>query len=67
MAPATCKFCHWPEKVAVAAEAAVRKLGQSTAAHLRQRMRDKRIEHRQYVVAHGEDMPEVRDWKWPSA
>ena len=34
------------------------------AAYLRQRMRDKRIEHRQYIVEHGEDMPEVRDWRW---
>ena len=35
------------------------------AAHLKQRMRDKRTEHKQYIVAHGEDMPEIRDWKWP--
>ncbi len=35
------------------------------AAYLKQHMRDKRIEHKQYIVRHGEDMPEVRDWKWP--
>ena len=34
------------------------------AAHLRQLMRDKRIDHKQYIVKHGEDMPEVRDWTW---
>jgi xylulose-5-phosphate/fructose-6-phosphate phosphoketolase len=34
------------------------------AAHLKQAMRDKRIEHRQYITRHGEDMPEVREWQW---
>ncbi|MGY1643217.1 phosphoketolase [Geodermatophilus sp. SYSU D00703] len=34
------------------------------AAHLRDRLRDKLIEHRQYVRTHGEDLPEVRDWQW---
>ena len=39
----------------------------SQAAYIKQHMRDKRIEHKQYIVAHGEDMPEIRDWKWPYA
>jgi xylulose-5-phosphate/fructose-6-phosphate phosphoketolase len=34
------------------------------AALLKQRMRDKLIEHKQYIVQRGEDLPEVRDWKW---
>jgi len=34
------------------------------AAYLKQAMRDKHIEHRQYIQRYGEDMPEVRDWKW---
>ncbi len=42
----------------------VPKLGYKVA-NLRQRMRDRLIEHREYTERHGEDMPEIRDWKWP--
>ena len=35
------------------------------AAYLRQMLQEKRIDHRRYVVEHGEDMPEVRNWRWP--
>jgi xylulose-5-phosphate/fructose-6-phosphate phosphoketolase len=35
------------------------------AGHLKQAMRDKRIEHRQYILRHGQDLPEVREWRWP--
>jgi xylulose-5-phosphate/fructose-6-phosphate phosphoketolase len=35
------------------------------AGHIRQLMRDRRIEHKAYIVEHGEDRPEVRDWAWP--
>ena len=34
------------------------------AAYLKQRMHDKRSEHRRYIVANGEDMPEIRNWRW---
>ena len=34
-------------------------------AHLLQEMRDKRFEHRRYISEHGEDMLEIREWRWP--
>ena len=34
------------------------------AAYAKQAMRDKLIEHKQYIRKHGEDMPEIRNWKW---
>ncbi len=34
------------------------------AAHVKQMLHNKLIEHKQYVREHGEDMPEVRNWKW---
>ena len=37
----------------------------SVAAYGKQAIRDKLIEHTQYITEHGDDMPEIRDWKWP--
>jgi xylulose-5-phosphate/fructose-6-phosphate phosphoketolase len=34
------------------------------AAHVRQAMQKKRIEHREYIRREGDDMPEVREWVW---
>lgn len=33
-------------------------------AYVFQMMRDKLVEHKQYIKEYGEDLPEVKDWKW---
>jgi xylulose-5-phosphate/fructose-6-phosphate phosphoketolase len=34
-------------------------------AHVKQAMRDLLVDHREYICEHGDDMPAIRDWKWP--
>jgi xylulose-5-phosphate/fructose-6-phosphate phosphoketolase len=39
---------------------------QSTGAHVKQMLRDKLIDHKLYVSQYGDDMPEIKNWKWPA-
>ncbi len=36
----------------------------SAMAYAKQAIRDKLIEHKEYIQKYGDDLPEVRDWKW---
>ncbi len=37
------------------------------AAYVKQTVRDRLIEHKQYIYEHGEDMPAICDWRWSTA
>ena len=34
------------------------------SAYLKQELRDKLVDHRRYIERYGEDLPEIREWKW---
>ena len=37
------------------------------AAYAKQAIRDKLFEHKRYIAERGEDMPEIRNWRWGAA
>ena len=37
----------------------------NTSAHFMELLRNKLVEHTQYIRQHGDDMPEVKNWTWP--
>jgi xylulose-5-phosphate/fructose-6-phosphate phosphoketolase len=41
----------------------VPKLG-ARAAYAKQAIRDKLIEHKEFICRHGDDMPKIKGWKW---
>jgi len=43
----------------------IAKLG-PVAAYAKQAIRDKLIEHAEYIREHGEDLPEIQNWRWQS-
>jgi xylulose-5-phosphate/fructose-6-phosphate phosphoketolase len=39
---------------------------ESRASSVQKALHDKLGEHREYIVRHGEDLPEIRNWRWAS-
>src|SRR6266496_653684 len=37
---------------------------QRVGGHFKQYLRNKLVEHKEYIRIHGEDMPEIQNWKW---
>lgn len=35
-------------------------------AHVRQMLGDKLVAHKLYIHQYGDDMPEIKEWKWPT-
>jgi len=39
----------------------------SSAAYTKQWVHQKLVDHDRYIALHGEDPPEIREWRWPAA
>ncbi len=39
----------------------------ASAGYVKQLLNDRLVEHRMYIRRYGQDMPSVRDWRWPAA
>jgi xylulose-5-phosphate/fructose-6-phosphate phosphoketolase len=37
----------------------------ASAAYAKQEIRDRLIEHKEHIARYGDDIPQIRDWKWP--
>ncbi|MGZ0212872.1 MAG: phosphoketolase family protein [Actinomycetales bacterium] len=37
------------------------------SAHVREELKNKLIEHHQYIRVHGDDMPDIKNWQWTAA
>jgi xylulose-5-phosphate/fructose-6-phosphate phosphoketolase len=37
---------------------------QNAAGHVKQMLRNKLIDHKLYIAQYGDDMPEIKNWKW---
>ncbi len=38
---------------------------QRIGAHFKQLLQNKLVDHKQYICEYGDDLPEIRNWKWP--
>jgi xylulose-5-phosphate/fructose-6-phosphate phosphoketolase len=38
---------------------------QAVNGHFKQFLRNQLVNHKQYICEYGDDVPEIRDWKWP--
>ncbi len=43
---------------------AIRRLPNLDGSKVKKLLSDKLLEHKEYIYKHGEDMPEIRNWKW---